>query len=90
MSTRNENSSPQEIRTLPNHVAHREPRGGDVSQGEAHGRDEIVWPGYERGYTPVILASSAGGGGGFGPALTVETLGYHRGYSERKCYGLVS
>ena len=28
MSTRNENSSLREIRTLPNHVAHREPRGG--------------------------------------------------------------
>ena len=60
MSTRNEKFES----TLPNHVAHREPRGGGgVSQGDAHGRDEIVWPGYERGYTPVILASSAGGGG---------------------------
>ena len=87
MSTRNENSSLREIRTLPNHVAHREPRGGDVSQCEAYGRDGIVWPGYERGYTPVILASRDGesAGGGLWPALTVETRGYHGGYSERKC-----
>ena len=31
MSTRSENDSLQEIRTLPNHVADREPRGGGMS-----------------------------------------------------------
>ena len=40
MSTRNENSSPQEIRirTLPNHVAHREPRGGGMDEMKLSGQ----------------------------------------------------
>ena len=70
MSTRNENSSLREIRALPKPrgAPRAEGGGGGVSQCEVYGRDGSVWPGYERGYTPVILASrdgeSAGGGGG--------------------------
>ena len=72
LSTKSENDSLREIRTLPNHVAGR---GGDVSQCEAYGRDGNVWPGYERGFTPVILASrdvgecrgERGGGGADSP-----------------------
>ena len=70
MSTRNEKFES----TLPNHVAHREPRGGGVSQGEAHGRDEIVLarvrerlhssdPGQQRGGGGTLASPDSGDSG---------------------------
>ena len=45
VSIRNENDSLREIRTLPNHVADREPRGGGEMSHSVWRRDEMEMSG---------------------------------------------